>query len=312
MSAEEWEQMEKDGKEIAATASSCSLSNRPKKKKEGQASTSSSVKEATISENGSDDDTSATTATSTTSTASAVAAMSGNATVTAAATAAVSSSSSSSKAHGSATKDNTNTNADYGACPLPEASGPPPPPPNVPYIYHLCQTSKWNEAVSKQMPYFPPTYVKDGKFTRATVHAKDLVDTANTYYQAIDGDFMVLEINTTILYQMGVAIFSQDAPENYMATNKKNKNAVKCLQLFGGISTTMPGLIANTYKMKRHPTTGKFLSMSTVPDKTTEIEDDTNDEENGNTAEKRNTKNNGNETKSTTTTGRRRFWKMFR
>ena len=35
-------------------------------------------------------------------------------------------------------------------------------------IYHLCQESKWLAAVSAGEPYFPPTFVEDGRFTRAS------------------------------------------------------------------------------------------------------------------------------------------------
>jgi hypothetical protein len=144
------------------------------------------------------------------------------------------------------------------ACPLPPSSAPPPPPPDAESIYHLCQKSKWREAKARQEPYFPPTFVADGKFTRASVNKEDLVSTANTYYRESDGDWIVLEINCKMLYGLGIAILAQEeAPES------TPKQPVKCLQVFGGISTTLPGLITNVYKMKRVPS-GTFISISST------------------------------------------------
>jgi hypothetical protein len=133
------------------------------------------------------------------------------------------------------------------ACRLPEDATPPPPPPDVDYIYHLCQKSKWMEAKARKQPYFPPTFIADGKFTRMTVHKGDLVNTANEYYKSVPGDWIVLEISCATLYSLGIAILAQDAPES-----KGEKQPVKCLQVFGGISTALPGLVANVYRMKRN------------------------------------------------------------
>mmetsp|Transcript_128061 Transcript_128061/g.190823 ORF Transcript_128061/g.190823 Transcript_128061/m.190823 type:complete len:258 (+) Transcript_128061:51-824(+) len=146
------------------------------------------------------------------------------------------------------------------ACPLPSDATPPPPPPDVDYIYHLCQKSKWMEAKARKQPYFPPTYIADGKFTRMTVHKDDLVSTANEYYKAVPGSWIVLEIDCATLYSFGIAILAQDAPES-SKKGQEEKQPVKCLQVYGGISTSLPGLVANVYRMKRDED-GTFLSIS--------------------------------------------------
>eukprot|EP00538_Stauroneis_constricta_P004954 CAMPEP_0119545536 /NCGR_PEP_ID=MMETSP1352-20130426/256_1 /TAXON_ID=265584 /ORGANISM="Stauroneis constricta, Strain CCMP1120" /LENGTH=253 /DNA_ID=CAMNT_0007590091 /DNA_START=111 /DNA_END=869 /DNA_ORIENTATION=- len=146
----------------------------------------------------------------------------------------------------------------YSACPLPSTSAPPPPPPDVEYIYHLCQGKNWLDAVAKKQPYFPPTFVKDGKFTRATTFKRDLVDTANTFYKDTPGEWICLELKVSMLYAMGIPILSQEAPES-----TKNKH-VTCLQVFGGISTQLPGLISKIYTMSRKRD-GTFLAV-TEPD----------------------------------------------
>ena len=160
----------------------------------------------------------------------------------------------------------TKTTAGNTACLLPADSSPPHPPPDVASIFHLCQKTLWDDAVRHQRPYFPPTYMNDGKFTRATVHKKDLVSAANQYYQSTPGEWIVIEIDCQMLFQMGIPILSQDAPES------TSKQPVKCLQVFGGISTTLPGLIQQTYKMKRSKD-GTFLKVVEPPKEEEKKED---------------------------------------
>ena len=145
------------------------------------------------------------------------------------------------------------------SCPLPPTSAPPPPPPEAKSIYHLCQKSKWEEAKASGEPYFPPTFIADGKFTRATVNKSDLVSTANLFYKDAPGMWIVLEIDCKTLYALGIAILAQEAPES------TKDEPVKCLQLFGGISTTLPGLISNIYEMKRDNSSGEFLAVKDAP-----------------------------------------------
>jgi hypothetical protein len=142
------------------------------------------------------------------------------------------------------------------ACPLPPSSLPPPPPPDAGSLYHLCQKSMWEEALKAKEPYFPPTFMADGKFTRGSLYKADLVSTANIFYKDVPGAWIVLEIDCKTLFGLGIPILAQDAPES------TEDDQVKCLQVFGGISTTHPGLITNIYDMERLAISGKFLSMT--------------------------------------------------
>jgi hypothetical protein len=142
----------------------------------------------------------------------------------------------------STTSTTTTTPSGETACPSPAAS---PPPPNFEFIYHLCQKSKWKEAKKLRLSYFPPTFVNDGKFMRASAYKKDLVSTANLYYEDTPGEWIILEIHCQTLYSLGIPIVAEDAPES------THKETVKCLQIFGGILTTLPGLITKEYGMKR-------------------------------------------------------------
>ncbi|KAG7352737.1 hypothetical protein IV203_008785 [Nitzschia inconspicua] len=115
------------------------------------------------------------------------------------------------------------------ACPLPPSSLPPPPPPDAQYIYHLCQKAKWDEAVRNNLPYFPPTYMKDGKFTRASVYKEDIVTVANQYYKDTPGKWIVLELDCKLLYSLGIPILAQEAPR---APWKRRSSAYKFLVVF--------------------------------------------------------------------------------
>ena len=96
--------------------------------------------------------------------------------------------------------------------------------------------------------------MNDGKFTRATVFKSDIVSTANEYYKDTEGEWIVLEISCKMLYSLGIPILAQDAPES------TPKQPVKCLQVFGGVSTTLPGLITNTFGVIRGKD-GTFLKV---------------------------------------------------
>lgn len=112
-------------------------------------------------------------------------------------------------------------------------------------IYHLCQESNWTAAVASGEPYFPPTFVEDGRFTRASQEKSSLVATANLYYKSTPGEWICLELDATKLLAMGLQILPQCAPEG------TKDEPVNCLQIFGGISTTTSGVVTNIFPMVR-------------------------------------------------------------
>lgn len=121
-------------------------------------------------------------------------------------------------------------------------------------IYHLCQKEKWLDSVRSGRPYFAPTFWSDGRFTRGSCVLDSLVGTANTYYKAIAGEWLVLEMNPHILHQMGTMIAVHRAPES------TRDEPVQCLKIHGGIPTAVPGLVTQIYRMQRHED-GKFVDM---------------------------------------------------
>merc|ERR1712137_1290875 len=83
---------------------------------------------------------------------------------------------------------------DGGTCAMPPKKVQVPPCPKtltgVEVIYHMCEKPQWDEAVEERGAYFPPTFHKDGKFTRASVFKEGLIDTANHFYKDSPGDWI--------------------------------------------------------------------------------------------------------------------------
>eukprot|EP00531_Pseudo-nitzschia_arenysensis_P008513 CAMPEP_0116132418 /NCGR_PEP_ID=MMETSP0329-20121206/9533_1 /TAXON_ID=697910 /ORGANISM="Pseudo-nitzschia arenysensis, Strain B593" /LENGTH=255 /DNA_ID=CAMNT_0003626923 /DNA_START=21 /DNA_END=788 /DNA_ORIENTATION=- len=162
------------------------------------------------------------------------------------------------------------------ACPLPTnpdgtiSSKPPAPPEDHQHVYHLCRKKDWEDAKTSETPYFPRTFLKDGKFTRASLYLDDIADVANEYYSKASEpseEWIVLELDVQFLYNgLGIAVLAAIAPES-MGGNPSN--AVQCLQIFGGISThptIVDSLVTAVYIMKRRDVDGKFIGMLAAVD----------------------------------------------
>ena len=176
------------------------------------------------------------------------------------------------KEFGNGSKGDSATNGDSGptACPLPTnpdgsiSSKPPAPPEEHQHVYHLCREQDWKAAKESQTPYFPRTFLKDGKFTRASLYLDDIVDVANEYYSTAspaDEKWIVLQLDVQFLYNgLGIAVLATTAPES---------TSVQCLQVFGGISTKatiVDSLVTAVYSMKRRDLDGKFIGMQASVD----------------------------------------------
>ena len=126
--------------------------------------------------------------------------------------------------------------------------------PQVP-IYHLAQRQRWFDAVRDQRAYFPPTFVLDGRFTRASLDLDGMVDVANEFYKESEGDWICLELDPQVILELGIQIEAHMAPESTPDT------PVRCLKVFGGITTKLPELVKSIHAMSRDQN-GTFLSFS--------------------------------------------------
>ena len=153
-----------------------------------------------------------------------------------------------------------------GTCALPKKVQVPPCPKSltgIEKIFHLCEKSQWDEAVEERAAYFPPTFHKDGKFTRASVFKEGLIDIANHFYKSIEGEWICLELNLKLLLDMGIVILPQEEV-NIAEDGKEEKDdsaaPVQCFQIYSGITTVVPGLVTNIYPLNRSPC-GTFKSL---------------------------------------------------
>jgi uncharacterized protein (DUF952 family)/mannose-6-phosphate isomerase-like protein (cupin superfamily) len=126
-------------------------------------------------------------------------------------------------------------------------------------LYHMCQKDLWEEAVSSKKAYFPPTFAKDGMFTHATAVPERLIQTANHFYTDVEGDWICLELSRSALLKIGIdTVFEEAKPVG--DTGVSDTWDWICPHIYGGIPTTIDGIVHRTYPMKRQAD-GTFVSI---------------------------------------------------
>jgi len=134
-------------------------------------------------------------------------------------------------------------------------------------LYHMCQASLWNDALVSRTAYFPPTFETDGHFTHATAVPARLLATANHFYTHVAGDWLCVELSQTALHQIGIATrFEEPKPVGATATDPQWTDEWQCPHIFGGIPAFLPGVVKQTYQMKRDDQ-GNFLSIEGLTDR---------------------------------------------
>jgi len=135
----------------------------------------------------------------------------------------------------------------------------------VEVIYHMTPRCLWEQAIKEGVAYFPPTFHKDGKFTRASVFKEGLIDVANHFYKETspkEVEWICLELNLKYLLNMGVVVLPQPPDDASGETEeKKEEEPVQCFQIYAGIAT-IPSLdlVQKIYPVKRGGC-GTFLEL---------------------------------------------------
>ena len=130
-------------------------------------------------------------------------------------------------------------------------------------LYHMCPRDRWQAAVDQGQAYFPPTFDVDGGFTHATVVPHRLVETANHFYTAIKGDWIVLSISQAALLKLGIRTKDEQAlPVGASAASEDwIENKWICPHIYGGIPTQASlGVVLDMYGMTRRPD-GTFVDI---------------------------------------------------
>lgn len=126
-------------------------------------------------------------------------------------------------------------------------------------IYHMCQQSLWEKAMTAKIAYFPPTFIEDGNFTHATAVPERLIDTANHFYTTTTGNWICLELNCETLKNKCGVITKFEEAKPVGTTNVSNTwQTWICPHIYGGIPGHISGIVTNIYPMKRNEQ-GQFL-----------------------------------------------------
>mmetsp|Transcript_20427 Transcript_20427/g.43813 ORF Transcript_20427/g.43813 Transcript_20427/m.43813 type:complete len:308 (-) Transcript_20427:34-957(-) len=127
-------------------------------------------------------------------------------------------------------------------------------------LYHMCQTSLYEKAMTRKSAYFPPSHYDDGKFTHATDVPAKLIATANHFYASTEGEWLCLELDRELLKDLGiVTLFECAKPVGDIDADGSWEDTV-FPHIFGGIPVHLEGVVTQVYEMKRNEE-GIFLSI---------------------------------------------------
>jgi uncharacterized protein (DUF952 family) len=131
-------------------------------------------------------------------------------------------------------------------------------------LFHLVPRAVWESLQSNDI-YYPATYEKDG-FTHLTADPALLLEVANHFYTGIEGDFIVLELDTRTLntgevkYEPAAPVGDQETKEKYDGVKETEEPLFP--HLYGGIPKTGKCLVGTPLPVARDSSTGQFLSIS--------------------------------------------------
>jgi len=128
------------------------------------------------------------------------------------------------------------------------------------FVYHLVQADLWQQSITNNSVYYPPTYEQDG-FTHGTANPQKLLQVANHFYKDIPGAWLCLRMTVASLAASGVeVVFEGTAPVGDMPAEFDNSNDELFPHLQGGIH---PTAVLGTHSVER-TSKGEFLSITGV------------------------------------------------
>ena len=135
-------------------------------------------------------------------------------------------------------------------------------------LYHMFEESTWKAAVDSGAAYFPPTFHQDGGFTHASLVPEKLIETANHFYSASNDNWVCLKLCGSELLKNKCGIVTVfEEPKNVGTIGVKDDWKDQIFpHIYGGIPVSIPGVVVETYPMKREPSSGTFLSITGLTD----------------------------------------------
>eukprot|EP00943_MAST-04B_sp_MAST-4B-sp1_P006988 g6988.t1 len=122
-------------------------------------------------------------------------------------------------------------------------------------LYHLIPLKTY-ESLSDISEYVPPTYVQDGGFIHLTEEASVLLSVANQFYKAVQGKYLVLELDPSKLTD--TVKFESPAPVGNISNTNEKHSTMLFPHLYGKINKEA---ITGTFDVTRAEEDGTFLSI---------------------------------------------------
>ena len=135
-------------------------------------------------------------------------------------------------------------------------------------LYHMCQSSMWEEAKRSATAYFPPTFAADGNMTHATAVPSRLIETANHFYQEWAGEWVCLRFSRAALRKRGIIVVDEEAKPVGDQAVGDTWGAWVCPHIFGGIP---PEVVDKEYPMRR-PDGKRFASIAGLTDDSADVD----------------------------------------
>lgn len=136
-------------------------------------------------------------------------------------------------------------------------------PQDIDKLFHMCQKTLWEKALTSKTPYFPPTFEVDGGYTHATAVPTRLIETANHFYTSTEGDWICVEIDYSTLINLGIIVRFEEAMAVGATSVSSTWSKWVCPHIYAGLAAHVPGVVSNTYPMKRDDQ-GNFLTIEGI------------------------------------------------
>ncbi|MFT5012637.1 MAG: hypothetical protein ACJA2O_004539 [Candidatus Azotimanducaceae bacterium] len=133
-------------------------------------------------------------------------------------------------------------------------------------IYHLALQADWDEVVDNATIYYPPTYGQDG-YTHGTGNLERLLEVANHFYQASQGDWVCLVMTVESLAETDVLVKFEPAAnvgnqDGDFDGNQDTTNPELFPHIYGGIA---PSAVHAIYSVVRN-SQGGFIRITLPSD----------------------------------------------
>lgn len=123
---------------------------------------------------------------------------------------------------------------------------------SLPYVYHMCIESEFDQQTISGGLYYPPTYNTDG-FIHATHDPRMLLEVGTHFYKDSIGEWICIKLDVSLLPQV---LMEAPAPVGDKDTLHK-EDEVKFPHIYGGIDRNS---VVEKYKIVRNDI-GEFKSI---------------------------------------------------